>query len=123
MWLRIDRLTPKKDTTSLMSQTVLVVEWSEVVVGNRHATKPIQVFMPTLKYNRLSSVRILNMGVLKQSLTMCLGRGWTKERMVNLGWIMRMVVELLLLFDEFTTPSHHIIINIRGTWQEITIGM
>lgn len=34
MWLRIDRLTLKKDTTSLMSKTVLVVEWSEVVVGN-----------------------------------------------------------------------------------------
>lgn len=68
--------------------------------------------MPTLKYNRLSSARILNMGVLKQCLTMCLGRGWTKERMVKLGWIMRMVVQLLLLFDEFTTPSHHIIINI-----------
>ena len=34
MWLRIDKLTPEKETTSLMSQTVLVVEWSDVVVGN-----------------------------------------------------------------------------------------
>ena len=41
MWLWIGGLTPEKETTSLMSQTVLVVEWSEVVVGNRHATKPI----------------------------------------------------------------------------------
>ena len=32
--------------------------------------------------------------------------------MVKLGWIMRMVVELLLLFDVYPSPIQHIIMNI-----------
>ena len=61
-WIRTDRLTPKEETTPLISQTKLMVEWSEAVVGNQHATKPSQVFNPALKFNRHLLATILNMG-------------------------------------------------------------
>ena len=64
-WLRINGLTPEKEMTSLLFQAIPAVEWSEIVVGDRYATKPFQTCMVNLKGNRLLLARILFRGVLK----------------------------------------------------------
>ena len=112
-WRTIPLIPQTEPTEELSERRMLELQpISTSVMGNRHATKLSQGFKPTLEFSMHSSTRKMNMGVLKHCLTLCLGRGRTKERMTKLGWNLRIEAEWLPPFYECPTPNHHLIVNI-----------
>jgi len=52
------------------------------------------------------------MGVLEHYLTLCPGRGQTKEVLAKIGWNLRIEAELLPSFDECPTLDHQLTMNV-----------
>lgn len=85
---------------------------STSIMGNRHTTKLIQVFKLTLEFSIHSTAREMNIGVSEHCLTLCQGRGQTKEVLAKIGWNLRMKAKLLPPFDECPTPDHQLTMSI-----------
>ena len=82
------------------------------IMGNRHCTKLIQVFKPTMVFNLLSFARVLEWGVVEHCVTLILGKGQTFRMLKKIGWNLRKEAELLLSYDECPTPYHQLAMNI-----------
>ena len=85
---------------------------STFLMGNKHATKLIQVFHPTVVFSLHGLSQEMEMGVLQHNITMCPKEGQTKEMLKRIGWNLREVAKSLLPFDECPTPQHQFLMNI-----------
>lgn len=85
---------------------------STFIMGNKHTTKIIQVFQPTMVFNMHVAVQEMEMGVLQHNLTMLPKEGQTKEMVNWVGWNLREEAKLLPPFDECPTSEHSLIMNI-----------
>lgn len=52
-----------------------------------------------------------NLGVLEYLMTLCPGKGRTKEMMALMGWNLRREAKILPPLDECSTHFHHLTMN------------
>lgn len=79
-------LCEEDPTEELSERRMLEIQpMSTTVMGNRHITKIIQVFKPTLKFSIHSKVQELEIGVLEHRLTLSPGRGKMAEMLEKIG--------------------------------------
>lgn len=81
-------------------------------MGNRHATKLLQVFQPITEFNIHSIATEKMMGMLEHCVTLIPGRGQTKEVVRMTGWNLMEEEKFLPPFDECSTPKHCLVMNI-----------
>jgi len=119
VWQSIPQISPipilceTNPSESLFERRMLETQTiSTTIMGNRHYTKLIQVFKPTMVFNLHSIARELEIGVLEHCLTLSPMRGQETKMLEKIRWNLRKGVEVKPPLDECPTPDHHLIMNI-----------
>lgn len=81
-------------------------------MGNRHATKLLQVFQPITEFNIHSIAAKKMIGVMEHCVTFMPGRGQTKEMVRIIGWNLIEEAKFLPPFDECPTLNRCLVMNI-----------
>ena len=111
--LQVPMLCEENPMDTLSERRILEAQLiSTFIMGNRHCTKIIQVFKPTLEFSIHAMAREMNLGVFEHLLTLCPRKGKTKEMMALMGWNLRREAEILPHLDECPTPFHQLTMNI-----------
>ena len=81
-------------------------------MGNRHATKLLQVFQPIMEFSIHLIAAEKMMGVLEHCVTLMPGRGQTKEMVRMTRRNLMEEAKLLPPFDKRLIPNHFLVMNI-----------